>query len=341
MGVTMKRWTMDQVGRTNLRLTEAPRPTPGPGEALVRVNAVSLNYRDKMMIDTGMGHAPGSSFVPGSDMAGSVVAVGPDVTRVDVGDRVLAQFSPLWRDGVQGGSARVPPYNALGGAYPGVLSEYLTLDAEWLVKSPASLDDPQASTLPCAGLTAWFALFERGRIRPRQRVLVHGTGGVALFGLQLAHAAGAEVFVVSGSDEKLARAKALGAAHGINRSTGDWVEAVYRLTEDQGVDHILETVGGPHLARSVEAVSVNGVIYQIGVIGGFTISASAAAVSLKSASIIGISVGHRRALEDLVSAVDRIGLKPVINRQYAFDELPQALDHLDQGVFGKVVLTLS
>lgn len=341
MSSTMMQWSMDAIGRDRLRLHIVERPVPGPGQVLVRTRAVSLNYRDKMMIETGMGIDLSFPFVPASDLVGTVVASGTGAERFAVGDRVITHFSPHWREGWPSGSAAQPPYNSLGGVYPGVLSEYVCFDQEWFVQAPATLDDAQASTLSCAGLTAWFALFELGRVKPGQRVLVHGTGGVALFGLQLAKAAGAEVFVVSGSDDKLARAKALGAAHGVNRKTQDWVQEVHRLTADAGVDHILETVGGDHLGRSVEALALRGAIYLIGVLEGFTVSSPAAALSLKMATISGVSVGHRRALEDLVTAVDRLGLKPVIDRRFAFDERPQALDHLNQGPFGKIVIELA
>ena len=220
MAETMKRWTMDAIGRDHLTLTEAPIPDPAPGEILVRVAAASLNYRDKLVIETGMGLPLAFPFVPLSDMAGTVQAVGAGVTRFKPGARVISTFSPGWIDGLNAGTARQPPYKTLGGFYPGVLSEYVAFPEDWFSAAPTTLDDAEASTLPCAALTAWFALVERGALRAGQTVIVHGTGGVALFGLQIAKAQGASVIVVSGSDEKLARAKSLGAAHGINRNVG-------------------------------------------------------------------------------------------------------------------------
>ena len=169
---------------------------------------------------------------------------------------------------------------------------------------------------------------------------MQGTGGVALFGLQIAKAHGAEVIVTSGSQAKLERAIALGADHGINRQTEDWVEAVYRLTSDHGADHILEIVGGAHLGRAIEAVAIHGRISVIGVFEGFEVSGPVGPLLLKSPTIQGIGVGHRRALEDLVAAIDRIGLKPVIDRRYSFTDLPAALEHLDRGPFGKIVIEL-
>lgn len=338
MNASMRSWTMDGIGRDRLTLTTRQIPAPKAGEVLVKVSAVSLNYRDKLVIETGMGLPLAFPFVPASDMAGVVETLGPDTARFEPGDRVIAAFSPDWIDGLNAGTARTPPYKTLGGIYPGVLSEYLSLPEDWLVAAPATLDDDEASTLPCAALTAWFALVERGALRAGSTVVVHGTGGVALFGLQFAKAQGAAVIVVSGSDDKLARAKALGAAHGINRNTEDWVEAIYRLTDDRGADHILETVGGAHLGRSIEAAAMGGRISVIGVFGGFELSGPAGPLLLKGLTVQGIGVGHRRALEDMIRTIDRLGIKPVIDTRYPFADLPKALDHLDRGAFGKIVL---
>lgn len=220
-----------------------------------------------------------------------------------------------------------------------MLAEYVIVNENGLVAAPETLDDVEASTLPCAGLTAWFALVERGNLRAGQSVLVQGTGGVAIFALQIAKALGAEVYVTSGSDEKLARAKKLGADRGINRLKGDWAEALLTLTQDRGIDHIIETVGGENLQHSLRAVAVHGRISVIGVLAGSEITLSAGELLLKSPVIQGIGVGHRRALEEFVRAVEVTGLKPVIEQRYRFDQLEQALEHLDRGAFGKIVLT--
>nr|WP_307281411.1 NAD(P)-dependent alcohol dehydrogenase [Labrys wisconsinensis] len=336
----MRRWTMDAIGRDRLSFGTAAIPDPGPGEVLVKVAAVSLNYRDKLVIETGMGLPLTFPFVPASDMAGSVVATGPGADRFKPGDRVISTFIPGWIDGLNAGNARRPPYKTLGGFHQGVLSEYIAVPESWLAASPASLDDEEASTLPCAGLTAWFALAERAQVRPGETVLVHGTGGVALFGLAIARAQGAEVIVVSGSAEKLARAKALGATHVVDRTAGNWVEAVYALTGDRGADHILEIVGGAHLGRSIEAAAMGGRISVIGVLDGFEVSGPVGPLMLKGLTVQGIGVGHRRALEDFVRAVDRLALKPVIGARYGLAELPEALAALDRGPFGKLVVTM-
>jgi len=340
MGETMRQWQMSAIGRANLKLAEVPVPAPKPGEVLVKVGAASLNYRDKLVIETGMGLPLGFPFTPASDLAGTIAATGQGATRFKIGDRVISNFIPDWIDGARPGTARVPHYQTLGGFYPGVLADYVAYPEDWLVKAPTSLDDASASTLPIAALTAWSALIELGHLRAGERVVVQGTGGVALFGLQLAKLHGAEVIVTSSSDQKLAKAKALGADHGINYAKEDWVEAVYRITVDRGADHVLEIAGGPNLGKSLTAVAVQGRVSVIGVLEGFELSGPAAPVLLKSPVIQGISVGHRRGLEQMVAAIDHAGLKPVIDRRYALNDLPAALDHLDRGPFGKLVLTM-
>ncbi|EMP9725438.1 NAD(P)-dependent alcohol dehydrogenase [Enterobacter cloacae] len=336
MAETMQRWSMNALGRENLKLTQEPVPKPGPGEVRVRVNAVALNYRDKMVIE---GMMPIPLFTPASDMAGVVDSIGEGVTRFQPGARVISTFFPEWIDGRPQADARHLPYKTSGGYFPGMLAEYAIVNENGLVAAPETLDDVEASTLPCAGLTAWFALVERGNLRAGQSVLVQGTGGVAIFALQIAKALGAEVYVTSGSDEKLARAKKLGADRGINRLKGDWAEALLTLTQDRGIDHIIETVGGENLQHSLRAVAVHGRISVIGVLAGSEITLSAGELLLKSPVIQGIGVGHRRALEEFVRAVEVTGLKPVIEQRYRFDQLEQALEHLDRGAFGKIVLT--
>jgi NADPH:quinone reductase-like Zn-dependent oxidoreductase len=338
---TMKQWTLKDVGRANLGLVSAAVPAPAEDEILVKVAAVSLNYRDLLLIEDGLGFAArAEAFVPASDAAGVVVAAGAAVTRFKPGDRVISTFIPGWIDGPGFGTAREPNYRTLGGAMQGVLSEYIVLDQDWAVKAPENLDDIEASTLPCAGLTAWTALVERGRLHAGQTVVVQGTGGVALFGLQIAAAHGADVIVISGDDDKLDRAKTLGARRGINRKKEDWVEAVYRLTGDRGADHILEIVGGAHLGRALQAAAVFGRVSLIGVLEGFEISGHFAPLALKHLTVEGIQVGHRKSLEDFVRAIDQTGIKPVVDAEYAFADLPAALDHLARGPFGKIVLKI-
>lgn len=338
MAKPMKRWILDGFGRDRLALEEAPVPTPGPGEVLVKAAALSLNYRDKMVIENGMGMDLAFPFTPVSDLAGTVEAVGPGVTRFRGGERVISTFIPHWIDGKAAGSAAQPGYPTLGGQFPGVAAEYVVLPADALSPSPASLTDAEASTLPVAGLTAWFALVEEGRLAPGQTVVAQGTGGVALFGVQIAKAAGARAIITSGDDDKLTRAVALGADHGVNRLKTDWAQAVIDLTDGRGADHILELAGGANFDRSITAAAVRGQISVIGLLDGAELKGTVFPLLLKQLSVRGVVVGHRRALEDFVRFVDQHGLKPVIDREYAFADLRAALDHLDRGSFGKIVV---
>ncbi|WP_194869365.1 NAD(P)-dependent alcohol dehydrogenase [Myxococcus sp. AB025B] len=334
MDGVMKRWELREPGRENLQLASVPIPQPGAGEALVRVSAVSLNYREKLFLDAGGYSDVSWPFVPTSDMAGEVVATGAGVSRVRVGERVLAAFNTDWVDGPP---PRAP--RALGGSVPGVLSEYVVMPEGWLVTAPRTLDDAQASTLPCAGLTAWTALVEQGALRPGQTVVTQGTGGVSLFAVQLASALGARVIVTSGDDEKLARAKTLGAAHGIHRRrTPDWEKEVLELTSGRGADQVLELVGGDNLGRSASALASGGRISLIGVLEGFDMRFPALPLLRSHGIIQGVLVGHRRGLEDLVRAVDTLRVAPVIDATYPLRDFPQALAHLDRGPFGKLVI---
>jgi NADPH:quinone reductase-like Zn-dependent oxidoreductase len=221
-----------------------------------------------------------------------------------------------------------------------VLAEFVCFSEEWFVSAPSTLSPAEACTLPCAGVTAWFALVERGRVHAGDIVLVEGTGGVSLFGIQIAKAHGAQV-IVSGSADKLDRAAALGADHGVDRRRHDWVEAILTLTGDHGADHVMEIVGGAHLGDAVQVTAVGGTILQIGALEGFEISAPVMPLMLKDITIHGIGTGHRRALGELVDAVDRAGLTPVIDSRYPLADLPAALDHLDRGPFGKIVIDVA
>lgn len=326
----MKIWQVLGSGRSGLKLVDAPKPFPGTGEVLVRVRAVSLNYRDRLSIDNNGYAAYGLPFTPCSDLAGEIEALGTGASRFAVGDRVINNFNAGWVDGPPPRIAGVVP--SFGGPVPGVLAEYVVVPEAWLVKAPESLSYAEASTLPCCGLTAWTSLVELGRMRPGETVVVQGTGGMSIFALQLAAAAGVEVIVTSSSDSKLERAKALGARHGINRITRtDWAAAVLELTGGQGAVHILEMAGGANLASSVAAVAPGGRI---------SLSSFPSVPAIQAqATIQAIYVGHRRGLENLVRAVDQIGLKPVIGAEFTFVDFLPALDAFTKGAFGKVVVT--
>jgi NADPH:quinone reductase-like Zn-dependent oxidoreductase len=326
-----QQWQLEQFGRDQLRLVKAAPREPGPTQVLVRVRAASLNYRDLLMAHDGMGLPVRLPFVPGSDMSGEVIAVGTRVTRFATGDRVIGTFWSGWLDGERPASA-IP----LGGPGPGVFATQVVLDEEALVHAPKGWSHAQASTLPCAGLTAWTALVELGRLRAGQTVLVHGTGGVALFCVQWARLHGARAIVVTSSPAKAQPARELGA-HVLMRSA-DWLAGARDITGGRGVDHVVETAGGDNLAASMEALAAGGRVSVIGMLAGTELRLPFYPLILKRATVQGIGVGHRRSLEELVRAAGSSELRPVIAHEYGFDQLPQALAHLERGAFGKVVV---
>jgi NADPH:quinone reductase-like Zn-dependent oxidoreductase len=336
----MKSWQMDAIGQEHLKLRDVNIPKPGRGEILVRVEAIALNYRDKMVVETGRGLPLNFPFSPGSDMAGTVVAAGEGTSRFNVGNRVITTASPDWIDGLRPGTAREPFYRTLGGYYPGVLSEYVSFSEQWFVKAPFSLTSMEACTLPVAGLTAWFALAERARVKAGDTVLIPSTGGVALYGLQIAKAHGAEV-IMCGNKKNALRAKEMGADHYFDRDSDDWTEQVLQITNDRGADVVLEVIGGNNLGKSVELTAVGGHICQIGALDGFSLYTPAMPLMLKDITIHGIGTGSRLGLENLIRAVDRTGLKPVIDKTFKFIDLPQAFLHLSKGAFGKIVICVT
>jgi NADPH:quinone reductase-like Zn-dependent oxidoreductase len=332
----MKAWQLMALGRTNLRLNEIPQAAPGPGEALVRIGAVSLNYRDKLLYDGNYNPHLEFPITQVADAAGEVVAVGPGVTRVKAGDRVVTNYCTRW---IEGEPTSKESLYTLGNSIPGALAEYLVLTENALAIAPAYLTDEEAAALPCAGLTAWYALVEKGGIQSGDTVLVQGTGGVSLFGLQIASALGARVIATSSSDEKLERAKSLGAAHTINyKKTPDWEAEAMALTGNRGVDHILEVVGGSNLARSLKAIRPEGQIAIIGIMEGFDATIPLFGVIQKHAVIRGISVGPLRGLERMLKKFEELELRPVIDSVYSFNEAPKAFDRLEEGAFGKIVI---
>lgn len=335
----MKRWEVSALGLDQLTQRAIRRPIAGAGEVLIKVDAVSLNYRDGEVITLGMGVPLEFPFVPASDMSGRVVAVGKNVSRFAVADQVVANFIPGWIDGTPLSWTEAPTQ---GGPIQGLLSEYVVMPADWLVHAPKTLNALEASTLPVAALTAWMALFELGRLRVGQTVVVQGTGGVSLFAIQMAVMAGATVIVISGSDENIARAKTLGAMHAINRSaTPEWQSAVLALTGGRGADQILEMGGGASVGRSLSAIAQGGQISVIGFLESDHFSLPILPLLGSRAKIVGISVGSRRALEDMISMIDRKALKPVIDTVFGFDQVPEAFARLSQKTFGKIVVRVS
>ncbi|MET3842596.1 NAD(P)-dependent alcohol dehydrogenase [Bradyrhizobium sp. OAE829] len=325
-----REWSIDA-----MELVDRPDPEPGPGQIVVRMRAASLNYRDLITV-TGQGGAYRLPLIPFSDGAGEVAAVGPGVSRVAVGNRVCPMFFQSWFDGGPSASGR---RLALGGTRPGVLQELLLLDAEGVTRVPDHLSFVEAATLPCAALTAWRALFDEAHLRPGQTVLVQGTGGVSIFALQFAKMAGATVIVTSSSDEKLERAKGLGADHTINyRAVAEWGKAAADWAGG-GVDHIVEVGGKDTFQQSLEAARVGGTILVIGVLSGFSQQVSIPALFSKNLHVIGLSVGSRKMFENMAAAIGQNRLKPVIDRTLDFTEVPDALRLMQQaGHFGKITI---
>ena len=336
----MNAYTTRGDGIAALAVEERPTPAIGPTEVLVRLSAASLNYRDLLVIN-GVEHwKPAGSRVPVSDGAGIVTAVGERVSRVRVGDRVIGTFMPSWIDGALDDATSGP---ALGGALlDGVLAEARVFDEQAVVRTPDHLTDVEAATLPVAALTAWHALARRARVAPGDTVLVQGTGGVSLFALQFAVAMGARAIVTSSSDEKLERARAMGAAETINyRRTPEWEAEALRLTSGTGVDHVIEVVGGEHLNRSLRAVRMSGTIAFIGLLAGLRAPVDTYRFVMRNVTLHGIETGSRALLEELGEFLARHGIRPVLDSTFAFDAAPDALRHLESGAhFGKVVVSI-
>jgi NADPH:quinone reductase-like Zn-dependent oxidoreductase len=320
-------------GLDHLHMTERPEPAAGPGEVLVRLRAASINYRDLATVTM---MAPQRPLIPLSDGAGVVEAVGEGVTRVQPGDLVMPGFFPHWVAG-RPTPARLA---ALGGALDGVACEAIALTADGVTKAPAGWTAEEAATLPCAAVTAWRGLIVEGKLTAGETVLVQGTGGVSIFALQFAKLAGARVIVTSSSDEKLERARAMGADDVINyRTTPDWAAAARALTGGRGVDHVVEVGGAGTFQQSIAACALGGSIAVIGVLSGFVKDLNVAAMFGGNLHINGITVGSREHVEQMVAAIEVAKLKPVIDRRFPLAELPQALALMQSGGhFGKVVI---
>ncbi|MBS7702988.1 zinc-dependent alcohol dehydrogenase family protein [Chelatococcus asaccharovorans] len=324
-------------GGSRLNQVEDAAPVPGQGDVLVRVEAASLNYRDLLVLRGQLG-AVREGLVPLSDGAGRVVATGKSVTRWREGDRVAPIF---YRDWVAGPYREAYGRAALGGGdTDGVLADLITVPEASLVRIPDELSFEEAATLPCAALTAWQALMVRGGIAAGDTLLVQGTGGVALFGLQIASTVGARTIVLSSSDEKRKRAEALGAFATVNyRTTPDWDVAVRELTDGLGVSHILELGGPDTFDRSLRALAAWGHIAQIGVFTGFGPRSNLIRLQQINGTIDGINVGSAEQFEAMNAFLVEHRIKPVIDRSFAFDEAGAAYDELASGRhFGKLVV---
>jgi NADPH:quinone reductase-like Zn-dependent oxidoreductase len=322
-------------GVDGLQQVNFPEPTPGIGQILVRVRAVSLNYRDTLVVN---GQYPGLMLplIPLSDGAGEVAAVGEGVMRVKVGDRVAAIFFQDW---IAGRLTRQKIKSAMGGAIDGMLAEYVVLDQEGVVLLPGHLSYEEGATLPCAAVTAWQALVTRGGLTAGETVLLLGTGGVSTFALQFAKVLGAKIIITSSSDEKLSRAKAMGAHEAINYKTYlNWHEQVWELTHGEGVDQVIEVGGAGTLERSLRSTRVGGRVSLIGVLSGAG-EFNHTYILRNSIDVQGIFVGSREMFEAMNAAIALHQIKPVIDRVFPFSEAPAAYRYLQSGGhFGKVVI---
>jgi NADPH:quinone reductase-like Zn-dependent oxidoreductase len=324
-------------GPNGLRRVDLPEPTPGPGQVLVRVRAVSLNYRDLMIVSGKYGGTARTDLIPCSDGAGEVAAVGAGVTQWAPGDRVLGTFFPAWQDGpVSPDKIR----DALGGSVDGLLAEAVALPESGLVRLPEHLSFEEGATLPCAAVTAWNALVTQGGLKAGDTVLTLGTGGVSIFALQFAKMFGARVVATSGSDAKIACLREMGADTTINyKTTPDWDTEAWAQTGKRGVNHVVEVGGGGTLERSLRSVRVGGTVSLIGVLTSGEINPGI--ILQKSVVLRGIFVGSRAMFEDMNRAISQNKLRPVIDKAFTFADAPDAYRHLESGAhFGKVVITI-
>ncbi len=315
-----------------------PEPVdPGPGEVTVAIKANSINYRDYMIVSDPIARSIDLPRIPNSDGAGQVVAVGPGVSDLKVGDRVASCFFQDWVDGPCSARAMA---SALGGAIDGVLSRQVVLSAGGVVRVPDSLSYEEASTLPCAALTAWRAVVVEGRVKPGDVVLLLGTGGVSIFALQFLQMIGARAIITSSSPEKLQRARQMGAWQTINyRTHPDWEQEVLKMTGGAGVDLVVEVGGAGTIARSVAATRVAGRIALIGVLTGGQFDPTA--IMRKSINLHGIYVGSQAMFKDMIKAIEANQIKPVIDQVFPFNEAPAAYWSMAQaGHFGKIVISV-
>lgn len=335
----MKAYEITEFGIDSLKLVDRETPKPSEGQVLVKFHAVSLNYRDLMMITGRYNPRLKMPLIPCSDGAGEIVEIGKNVKRWKVGDRVMPIFMQGWIDGeIEYKKART----ALGGDVDGCLCEYGVFSEEGLVRIPEHLSYEEASTLPCAALTAYNALFVSGSLKHDDTVLLQGTGGVSIFALQFAKIAGARIIITSSSNEKLERAKSLGADFLINyKETPDWDEKVLEITEKRGVDCIVEVGGAGTLQKSLRSVKIGGYIAVIGVLAGKG-EFDPVMVLMKAVRLQGIFVGSRQMFEKMNELIEKNELKPVVDKVFDFSKAKDAFKNMANAThFGKIVVRIN
>lgn len=334
----MRAWQIPSFGIDSLELVERSTPRPGSGEVLVKIHAVSLNFRDLMMVKGGYNPKLRVPMVPCSDGAGEVAAVGEGVSAWKPGDRVCGIFMPNWLDGPPT-PAKVK--GALGGDVDGMLAEYVVLKEDALVSFPDYLAWEEAATLPCAGVTAWNAL-AAGNLRPNATALIQGTGGVSIFALQFAKVRGSRVLGVSSSEAKLQRARSLGLDEGLDYGEApEWDQWVKEQTNGDGVDLVVEVGGVGTLPRSLRAVKMGGTIAQIGVLSGPAEPVPIPIILYKQAHIRGIYVGSRQDFEEMNKAIAAAKMKPVFEA-HPWTEAKQVFKEMESAThFGKLVLKVA
>ncbi len=336
----MKAYELNQFGIENLEFVDRDEPRPRATEVLVKLHAASLNYRDFMVVTGTYNPRMKMPAIPFSDGAGEIVEVGSDVTKWKVGDRVMPIFAQRWFEGESSEEKRRTSLGA-GQQWDGVLRELATFSEESLVRIPEHLSYVEASTLPCAALTAWHALAVSAKLKAGETVLTLGTGGVSIFAVQFAKMFGASVIATSSRDEKIERLKELGADHMINyRTRDDWDTAVLESVGKPGVDHVIEVGGAETLARSLNAVRIGGHIALIGALSGSG-NFNPINVFMKSVRLQGIFTGSRSMFEEMNHAISVNKLEPVIDRVFDFNEVKAAMNHMGSGShFGKIVVKI-
>lgn len=328
-------------GVENLSIGSEHEPKPSDDEILVRMKAASLNYVDLAVVSGKLDPDIRIPFIPVADGAGMIEEVGKNVQCFKSGDRVSTLYIPSWRGGRYQHEHTALAIRPGAGAVPGQLSEYKVFRAQELIRVPDSLSFVEASTLPIAGLTAWNAL-AYGRVKAGDTVLLYGTGGVSIFALQFAKMFGARVIITSSDDKKIERAVSLGADCTINyKNHADVSEEVMRITDHQGVDLIVETVGGRNLEQSLKSLRPQGHISCVGFLSGVEATVNLISLNLKRATIEGVSVGSTDDFHDMLAAVSANGIQPVIDSQFPLDQAIRAFRHLESGKhFGKVVIEI-